>query len=84
MKCLYTENYKNLATAIVLQAVRDYRHTYRNKECMRNVVAKFFHSQWFTTLTTVDGGKIIKKLKEERKNGNGQSHSISKSERRSR
>lgn len=72
------KNYTFLMNAIILQAVKDYRlalryerdlrynqemqHSYRKllRECER-----FFRSEWFSALTTVNGNTIIKKLRKE-------------------
>ena len=68
------DGYKNLANAIILQAVKDYRKVLRklnrnsqNKDAKRTVseVEKFFRSDWYKTLTSVDGELLIKKLREE-------------------
>lgn len=47
------ECYENLANAIILQAVKDYKSN--SKECER-----FFRSEWFKVLTNVDPDYIIK------------------------
>ena len=66
--------YAELANAIVLSAVKDYRKSLKRlkkfpwddtarrmkKECER-----FFLSGWFATLTSVDGDVLIEKLKAE-------------------
>lgn len=65
--------YKELAYSIVLRAVEDYRMALRGKwiadetspaqtirECTR-----FFRSDWFRTLSNLDGEFVMKKLKEE-------------------
>ena len=68
------DGYENLANAIILQAVKDYRKALRklnrnsqNKDAKRTVseVEKFFRSDWYKTLTSVDGELLIKKLREE-------------------
>ncbi len=65
--------YENLANAIVLQAVKDYRSA---KAMQRidpkdysargriGVIRKFFRSDWFRTLTDIDGEWLIRKLDE--------------------
>lgn len=67
-------NYENLANAIILQAVKDYRMALkslkanpRNRDALadRNEIERFFRSQWFTVLTSVDGEMLIRSLKEE-------------------
>ncbi len=61
----------NLANAIILAAVRDYRKAVkqlRRKRCNDNALAtkrqcmKFFKSDWFKTLTSIDGEQLLKKL----------------------
>lgn len=59
------ENIKLLANAIILQAVKDYRHTYSPQ--IRAEIKRFFRSDWFRALTPLDGEKIITKLENERK-----------------
>ena len=59
------ENIELLANAIILQAVKDYRHTY-SPQC-RAEIKRFFRSEWFRALTPLDGKKIITKLENERK-----------------
>ena len=57
-------NYENLANAIIIQAVYDYR----NSSCFqtRNAIKRFMRSEWFKTLTIVDGAFLINKLEQER------------------
>lgn len=68
--------YDNLANAIVLQAVKDYRDALKrlkkkpgNKAAMADALAceRFFRSGWHKTLTSVDGEYLIQKLQEEEK-----------------
>lgn len=47
--------YENLANAIILQAIKDYKSGYRKKEVM-----DFFRSEWFSELTNVPASSIIK------------------------
>ena len=54
------ENFESLANAIILQAVRDYRHTYSPQ--VRAEIKRFFRSEWFRALTRVDGEMIIARL----------------------
>ncbi|ERT57149.1 hypothetical protein [Megasphaera vaginalis (ex Srinivasan et al. 2021)] len=66
--------YENLACAIILQAVKDYRaarkklkHNPKNKDAklMAEDLERFFRSDWYTSLTSFDGEMLLTKLKEE-------------------
>lgn len=68
--------YENLANAIVLQAVKDYRDALKrlkkkpgNQAAMSVAMEceRFFRSGWYKTLTSVDGEYLIQKLREEAK-----------------
>ena len=68
------EPYENLANAIVLSAVKDYREASkklargrRNKEAQqtKDECLRFFRSKWFTVLTSVDPEFLIEKLDKE-------------------
>ena len=58
------ENIELLANAIILQAVKDYRHTYSPQ--MRAEIKRFFRSEWFRALTRLDGEMLISRLENER------------------
>jgi len=69
-----SDPYENLANAIILQAVKDYREARRKlKKRKKNEEAKlmaegcesFFRSDWFKALTSIDGEMLLKKLQEE-------------------
>ena len=69
-----TESYEQLANAIILQAVKDYRDalkklkkrpSYEPAKDMIAEVEKFFHSDWYRELTSIDGNFLIKKLRSE-------------------
>ena len=69
-----TEPYQDLANAIILMAVKDYRDAlkklkkrprYGPAQDMKNEVERFFRSDWYRELTSVDGNILIKKLKSE-------------------
>ena len=69
-----TGPWKNLATAIILQAVKDYREARKkHKKRPKNEDAKlmiadyeaFFCSDWFAALTNIDGETLLRKLQEE-------------------
>lgn len=68
------EPFENLANAIVLQAVKDYRDALKRledfpakEEYSQDAAAleRFFRSQWYRTLTAVDGEMLIRKLRKE-------------------
>lgn len=67
-------NYENLANAIILQAVKDYRVALkclkvnpRNKTALadKEEIESFFRSGWFSVLTSVDGEMLIRSLQME-------------------
>ncbi len=64
--------WEELANAIILQAVKDYRKALREIASERTVTEceKFFRSQWFRVLTAIDGEMLIRKLREEVNHGN--------------
>lgn len=73
-KNLAEEPYEKLANAIVLQAVSDYRAVLqkirknpKNKEAVEEAlrIERFFRSQWYQTLTSVDGEYLIDRLRRE-------------------
>lgn len=66
--------YENLANAIILQAVKDYRDALRtlkkhprnsDARATKNDCERFFRSSWYNTLTSVDGEILMRKLNEE-------------------
>ena len=70
-----TDPWENLANAIILQAVKDYREARKKlKKRPKNEDAKlmisdceaFFRSDWYRSLTDVDGEMLIRKLREEK------------------
>lgn len=71
---MYDSNYTNLANAIVLQAVKDYRKAqrilyrypdHRLAEHESRSIKRFFRSNWFGVLTQIDPDMLISKLKAE-------------------
>lgn len=67
-------NYESLANAVILQAVKDYRMALkclqanpRNRTAIadKDDVERFFRSQWFSVLTSIDGETLIRSLNEE-------------------
>ena len=68
------EDWEDLANAIILQAVEDYRMARRRVRMLPDQqgaqatirqVEKFFRSRWYAQLTDLDGEMVLKKLKEE-------------------
>ena len=66
--------YENLANAVVLQAVKDYRDAVRKlSHGKRNVMAEqrktecevFFKSQYFNVFTTLVGNALLSQLEKE-------------------
>ena len=57
--------YQELANAIVLQAVKDYRMTDDERELKE--IERFFRSAWFGVLTSVDPDLLISKLRKEKR-----------------
>ena len=66
--------YEELANAVILQAVKDYRQAlrqlkrnpdYKKAEIMKQDCERFFRSEWFEALTKVDGPWLMRKLREE-------------------
>ena len=56
--------YEELANAIVLQAVKDYRLNDDERELAS--IERFFRSGWFNTLTSIDSEMLIAKLRKEK------------------
>ena len=70
------DNYEELANAIILQGVKDWRQAVRTQKkhpryqpalTMREECERFFLGEWFGMLTKVDGRMILQKLKQEEK-----------------
>ena len=66
--------YENLANAIILQAANDYRAALRTLERNpkyapalqdKSEVERFFRSEWYKLLTSVDGETLLRMLREE-------------------
>ncbi len=67
---MYTEAYENLANAVVLQAVADYRASWKKGRAgaaERRQVREFFRSRMFSNITEVEPEYLIRKLEEEHK-----------------
>lgn len=58
--------YEDLANAIILQAVKDYRLTDNERELQE--IERFFRSGWFGVLSKVDPEFLIKELQKEKRN----------------
>ena len=60
------DGYKELANAIILQAVKDYRKALKHDERGRKrEIERFFKSEYFTVLTNISGEMMIQKLRAE-------------------
>ncbi len=66
--------YKDLANAIILQAVEDYRKwtkeysgSHDDRKLRKGIVElkEFFRSEWFSLLTKLDGEQLLARLKSE-------------------
>ena len=73
-KNLAENSYEKLANAIVLQAVSDYRTALKkvkknpnNRDAIDGAlqIEKFFRSEWYQTLTSLDGEYLIERLRKE-------------------
>ena len=71
---LTATNYEDLANAIIVMAAEDYKVAYRQanilsvgkssqRECRE--LERFFRSDWYKKLTTVDGEYLIKILRKQ-------------------
>ena len=67
-------NWKDLAIAVILQAVEDYRKARKRvrarpdqkiAQATIREVERFFKSWWFAQLTDVDGEMLLEKLRKE-------------------
>lgn len=68
------DQFEGLANAIIIQAAVDYRLALRQLRqnpgfqpaiSMKFEVERFFHSEWFSILTRVDGPELMARLKTE-------------------
>lgn len=59
--------YTALANAIIEKAVKEYRSAYATPQS-RNVLKRFFLSDWFAVLTELDGRVLIFRLEQEIEN----------------
>ena len=67
--------YQELANAIIIMAVKDYRHALRiqrrnpdSKAAQIKIdeIERFFRSEWYQILTGFDGEMLMRRLREER------------------
>ena len=68
---MYEDNYKALANAIILQAVKDFRPAYRRlkrhphdklaQDTVREIT-QFFCSDYFCALTDLDGPALLNRI----------------------
>ncbi len=70
----FADCWQDLADAIILQAVSDFRKTQKllkqksdNKEQLLELhrLERFFRSNWFKALTTLDGSQLLTDLRKE-------------------
>ena len=75
------ENYRALANAIIMQAVKDFRTTYqrrkrfpdsRKTEADIRELTSFFCSQYFESLSGLDGPMLLKKIIENMEGGDAE------------
>lgn len=68
---MYEENYAKLANAVIVQAVKDFKPTYRrlkrfpNDKLARERVAEiteFFRLDYFSALSDLDGAELLKRI----------------------
>lgn len=69
------DGYQNLANAIIVQAVKDFRsyakvarkNGYGSKQAINEMrkIIEFIKSPWFETLSDIDPDYLLEKLKEE-------------------
>ena len=68
---MYEENYQELARAVILQAVKDFRPAYRrlkrypdDRQAQKTVreITRFFCSQYFEGLTDLDGPALLHRV----------------------
>lgn len=75
--CVCEDSYERLANAIILQAVEEYRGAMKirknnpqNRDAENEIlrIERFFRSDWFMALTTIDGEYLIRILRSEIEN----------------
>lgn len=55
--------YQELANAVIILAVKDYRHTKNPAE--RKELERFFRSEWFSFLSNLNGEVLLEQLQKE-------------------
>lgn len=69
-----TTNFEDLANAIILRAAEDYRIIYRQANILSGgkstraevrELERFFRSDWFKVLTSIDGEFLIRELRKQ-------------------
>ena len=79
-KNLAEDPYERLANAIILQAASDYRVALKkikarpkNREAIDEAlrIERFFRSDWYQALTSVDGEYLIERLQDEERQSEG-------------
>ncbi len=70
---IYVDGYTDLANAIIVRAVKDYKRTLRklkrnpkNKKAEKDLkeLESFFFSEWYRILTDLDASYLIRKIRE--------------------
>ena len=65
-KVFLMERYRELANAIIIQAIKDYRKALKHDERGRKgEIESVFRSEYFTVLTNISGEMMIQKLRAE-------------------
>ncbi len=71
---MFEECYEDLANAIIVQAVNDFKPAYKrllnhpdDKAAARRVkqISKFFRSRYFSRLTTLNGPELLEQIRKE-------------------
>ena len=66
LDCLDPDPYRNLASAIVAVAADDYRYALKENDTeLKSSLEKFFFSDWYKVLTTINPNLIIEMISEE-------------------
>ena len=69
-KPLHPKGVRKLTAAIILLAVRDYRTALADDDSrVISECERFFRSEWFESLTRLDGDYLIREIRREHKEG---------------